>query len=731
MEDFEINIEDIAGKPKTGTTHTINVVPLAKELLEKAGEDVAARANALDDVCKMLANESNHILRGEYVRQVAKLYGYTSPKIEKIIKDIIAERNMQDTDPSSPLPKWVDPDKLYADGFVQLFKQERTSMPGIYFEGEESRIRRLTNFTIKPVIHIQDRENNRRIIELSNGTKTALVEMPSRAFVAKDMFETSLIERGNFITLSGFEKNQFKRVIAWLSESMPMCWEIKNLGWQPESFFAFSNRIWHKGNLLEYNSLGTVTIDDTQFISLANSSINSDTRQIDNPYENDRFLEYCESPMDFNEWAQLFTDVYGTDKAINGLTYVFVTLFKDIITQTTKCPLLFCYGAKGSGKSEFAESLLHLFFSGKNSEGNLMSGLNLNPGQITPFAFFNFQERFANCPGLYNEFDENRIEDWVFGTMKSFYDGEGRVVGDGSTGKARKTKVQKTKGTMIVVGQYLSTGDDGSVLSRSITCQFDLSRMQALSKEIRDKHSQLKEAEKNGLSSIIVELLNLRAHVTKEFKKIYFAEYEKLRERLLKSGIRPETRLLRNYSLIPAIFKLAEGHVQMPIKYTEVFDFAVLSVAEHFKLLKETNALAKFWKVIEGMFDRKLINWDNVGHKAIETEFTIRYKSSGIQVKSEGEIVNKKIKACNVLTLRFNAVYQIFAKEWRGMNGGKCPDESTLLKYLQDQPYYIGLVAKHFFANKNTSGFAFDYDILSEEINLEHDLVDRTEVLPF
>lgn len=712
---MEFDVEDFAAKTPN---RSVNILDFAKEQMSLHADDPSEKANAINHICQLLANEQNVILRNETIKSASKIIGYAPAKIEKFVKDIISERNSI-PDQNQPLPQWVDRDKLYTDGFVQLFKPERRYSVGIYFNSDDS-IKQLTNFTIRPVIHIQDRENNRRIVEVSNGRKTAQIEMPSRAFVAKDMFETVLIERGNFISLSGFEKNNFKRVIAWLSQEMPQCYELKTLGWQPEKFFAFSNNVWHNGNRTAYNQLGLVEIGETLFISLANSSINSDTRDFDNPYEHDKYLTFKQSKYNFQTWSQLFLKVYGEEKTINGIAYIFISLFKDIVTRQTKCPLLFCYGSKGSGKSDFAESLLHLFFSGKNSEGNLMSGINLNPGQITRFAFFNILKRFANCPILLNEFDESRIEDWVFGSIKSFYDGEGKQVGDGSTGKALKTREDKPRGSMIVVGQYLSTSDDGSVLSRAITCQFNLSNMQKLTDEIRNNHKQLKEAEQEGLSSIIEELLNVRSFFETKFKEVYWKTYNTLRDILLERKIRPETRLLRNYALMPAIFKIVEEKLTLPLSYQAALDYSVFAVSEHYKLLKETNALAKFWKIIEGIFDRKLINWDSTINKPVNTEFTVRSLSQ-IRLKRDGEEFIQPLSCDKVLTMRFSSIYGVFAKEWRAQTGQRPPDEATLVKYLQDQSYYIGLDPKHFFHNKNTSGYAFNYDILSEEINLEYD----------
>jgi hypothetical protein len=243
--------------------------------------------------------------------------------------------------------------------------------------------------------------------------------------------------------------------------------------------------------------------------------------------------------------------------------------------------------------------------------------------------------------------------------------------------------------------------------------------MEQLKDETRELHKQLKEAEEAGLSSIIEELLNHREHFSKNFKQNYWATYNELREELLKKNIRPETRLLRNYSLLPAVYRIMEEVITLPFSSKQAFDHAATAVAAHFKLLKETNALAKFWKIVEGMFDRKLINFDHQRAEPVTTEFTIRSVSE-VRLKRDGEEFKQPVRCNKVLTMRFGSVYQVFAKEWRSQTGQRAPDEATLVKYLQDQPYFIGLDPKHFFHNKNTSGYVFNYDILAEEINLEY-----------
>ena len=257
--------------------------------------------------------------------------------------------------------------------------------------------------------------------------------------------------------------------------------------------------------------------------------------------------------LNFENWARLFYEAYGTNAPF-GIAFAFLTLFKDVVTRITKMPLLYCYGQKGSGKSAMAESITWLFFSGKDGEGNLIKGFNLNPGQSTPFSFFNRVERFRNCPILMNEFDENGIEPWKTGTMKAAYDGEGREVGDGDTGKKKKTKIQKVQGTIILVGQYMATKDDAAVSSRSIPCQFSLERLKNLQQHEIESYNMLRHQEQEGLSGILTELLHHRPDVQKYLRKNFGIIQSELMDQTRQLGAMPADTL-KHSELADKIFK--------------------------------------------------------------------------------------------------------------------------------------------------------------------------------
>lgn len=681
-----------------------------------ASGEASLLAEGIDKVVKLLAEITNQVRRDQYVKSVAKKNELKTADLLKPLDKIFQQRKKQaeeeaEGDSKDVMPAWVDRKRMEEDGFVQLTEATSGFKPGIYFLGESYQLTRTTNFTINPLYHIFEQSNNRRLIEVNNCVRSAVVEMPSAAFVNQNTFEAELMNKGNFVCDFAFQKKQFKRLVGWLSFKMPITYELKTLGWQPEGFFAFSNMVFVPGTgagLIQYDDLGVVEIEGKHYISMGNSKIHRDERATDNPYENDLYLKYVRpaAPPTFATWAKTFYDTYS-DNAPYGICFAFLTVFKDIATRIAKMPMLYCYGPKGSGKSALAESLTWLFFSGKNAEGDLIKGYNLNPGQGTPFSFFNRVERFRNCPILFNEFDENNIEDWKFGTFKAAYDGEGREVGDGDTGKKRKTKIQKVQGTVIIVGQYLSIKDDGSVLSRSISCQFSLERLKNLSAEQIASHQKLKEMEGTGLSALLIELLQKRPEVQKLLPKNFSEIQGRMMRETKEAGQRIEARLISNYSLILAAAKTMHGiGVTLPFDYEAFYKKCIEQVTGHNKLLKDNSAIHQFWKTVEFLFD--------VGFVQNERDLKVRHELA-VSVKEGATVREERFKASkNVLFVRFSNLYAAYSKRVREVTGKVALPEDTLLLYMKEQPYFIGLVPVTYWSDKRTSGYAFDYDLMQD-----------------
>lgn len=681
-------------------------------LLQKRADkttDQAAKTDLLQELEELGEKESSIKARILPALPAKDLKKYVTDFIKESAAKQKEERVMDDYEEG--LPEWVNAEQLYTEGFVMNNDPKKAKI-GIYYKA--SPVERLTNYVVNPLFFVMDPTNSRRLIEAYNGRKNVVVELPNRAFTQQDTFETELVSRGAFYSEPGFAKPHFKRLVNWLSDSMLNVHSLNTLGWQPEGFFAFSNMALScTTELMEakpYDEYGIVHIDDKAYLSEGASKLNADTRAEDNMYENDMYLQYIESKVTFAEWAELFYKVYNED-AMFGIAFIFIAAFKDIITKIAKCPHLYCYGPKGSGKSEFAESLMFFFFSGKNSDGKLIQGYNLAPGNGTPFSFNSRMARFRNVLMLFNEYDPNTIEFWKKGAFKSMYDGEGREVGAGDSGKKRKTVMQKTNCVAIMAGQYLDTTDDGAVLSRSVPIAFSLEKNKKRNDTDKLHFEQLKDLEKAGLSGIVAEIYACRSKVMRELKAAYTTIGAELNHELKIEGKLVEPRIKNNYSLVISMAQVMSKQLKLPFDMEQMKQLGKKRMVSQNELLRNNNALNSFWRVVETLFDD--------GHIESKVHFKIaNTKSIFIQKGSTKDNIEWHEKKC-VLYIRFNTIYEKFAKRYNEVYKKSAPDQDTLLVYLHDQHYFIGLCPATSFKDKKTSAYMLYYETLKAEMNLE------------
>jgi DNA primase len=700
----------------------------------KASGSASQMSEGIEKTVQLLGDINNQVLREQYMKNFCSHFKLKVSELSKPLDQFFQKRKedseaKSDNQQEGKIPQWADRNQIEENGFVQLEHPTKNFKPGIYFASQDG-LYRITNFVIKPLYHIYEQTNNRRLIEINNGVRSSVVEMPSQGLIQKNVFEMELINKGNFVCDVKFMQKEFKRLTGWLSAAMPIAYELKTLGWQPEGFFAYSNAVFVAGEsyqLLEYDEMGMIEINDKRYISLGNSKVHRDERTTDNAYENDLFLKHVKTNISFSTWADTFYQCYANN-APYGIAFTFMTIFKDIITRFAKMPMLYPYGPKGSGKSSFAESITWLFFSGKNGEGDLIKGFNLNKGQSTPFSFFNRMERFRNCPILLNEFDENEIDPQYFGALKAAYDGEGREVGDGTSGKSRKTRIQKINGTLIPVGQYLSIKDDGSVLSRSISCQFGIERMRNITEDERKVWEKLHSWELEGLSGVLIELLQQRPQVTKLLPKHFTETMTRLAKETRAEGHRIETRLISNYSLVLAATSVMDVvGIRLPYSFEDFYKRCKAQAIEHNRLLKDNSAIHQFWKTIEFLFDTGVLQ----DGRDIKIE-----KRTSVTLKDGSNIVKKELDTYkNLIFVRFSNVYALYSKVHRERSGKTALPEETLLLYVRELPYFIGLCPYMYFSDKKTSAYVMDYDQMKEfgivlEKNNHNDPVPQQPAIP-
>lgn len=679
--------------------------------------DIAGRAEAIGSLIEVVAMVKNEFVRGTYAQILANISGEKKATIEKIVKEQVktVEKDLDEDEDAIPLPDWADEDEVMKWGFVERRDPKHC---GYYFLGGSRSLTQQTSFILKPLYHIVSQTDNRRLFEVTNGRDTKMVEIPSKSVLSVDQFCGLIYDAGVFLAEGTYNKMHHMKLLKKLSPDLPMAYELVALGWQAkEGFFAFSNKIYkpattinEEGKLEEYDEYGIVKVDGGYFYSPSKSKINADIRSDEDHYENDKYLLYKDPPVSFAEWCTLIVDTYEQHGWIM-IPYVIGTLFRDIIISTTPLPHLYPYGMVNSGKSQIGESINNFFFSGKDVEGKLYKPFNLAQGTI--YAFFNRMGRFINCPNVLNEFDDNSINEDFFRAIKAAYDGEGREKGMKDKNKAT---VQKIRCSLVIMGQFLGTKDENSVLTRSLPLAIKAVAQSHRTDKQLAAYDRLKALENEGLGGVLIELLNKRSLYKKKFNEVFSDCLKEMTADLKSEETQPQPRILKNYCCMLSIVMIAATEMKLPFTVAEFRTYAKESIKMMTALVSRTSGVSEFWSTVEFLLDRGLI------HE--RKDFLVEDGATGVKLSGgKGEdgkyITDEKSfqQAKNLLFIRLSGVHKLYQEQNRKAGGKNPLNEQTLLLYMKEQPYFIGWVHAKKMGKATNSCFVFDYDMLN--INLK------------
>jgi hypothetical protein len=683
------------------------VVWMAQHLIGEAGDDAYLKSEAIQQVAIAVNQIPSLTVRQDYKSQLMKQFKIKSKEYDEALKSGMSKNIRKDkTGPSTSvnefdiqLPPGVDKQEYHKYGFFEVTDGLKT---GYYFPSKEGFTQK-SNFIIKPFFHINSLEDNKRILEIDNGISNQVIEMPSGAMVSLDQFCKTVFEQGNYLFFG--TKVHLMKILSKISNSFPMCYELRTLGWQSKGFWAWYNSMLDiENNLVHFDEMGIADYNKERFFSPAASKVYQGLMEEDE-YENDRYIKFIEPKINFEEWTSLMEKVYP-GKAIAAVGFVVIGLFKDVVFQLdNNCPLLSCYGQKQSGKSKFAESISAFFF-------NQMPPFNLNHG--TAFAFSRYLEQFRNCVVWMDEFDDNAIDEERFQTIKSIFDGAGRQRGKG--GSKRKTETQKYNSAVVLTGQYLSTRDDNSALSRCILVPFDGQSNRNRPKEQVEAYRHLKEdLEQKGLTGLVRELIPFRTEFKNKYSRIFADVFSETRDYLSSSKTNFLERVLRNYCVLSACLKFVGNRFTLPWRNDEIDQWIRSEVARVSSLIQESDSLGEFWNIVENLAEK--------GQITEEWHYKFIPDASSIKV-TDGKKGYKQIdfeSKRDLLVVRLNDIHSEYLESYRRKWGKTGMNKQSLSQYLENSAGYLGVIKstrwkKGEGVTKNTSGLVFDTTIQQTEL---------------
>lgn len=649
-----------------------------QQIMKHSGDEFK-KGKAQEAVLHFLTTIPNSIIRDNYFDGICKKYNWKKPQLQKQLLAIIEQKQEQEQDDDDgrssldKLPKWMDREEFQNNGYCTVNNKKRT---GYYSFNGDTWIE-ITNFVIKPLFHIYAGKDSRHMIQVDNGRKKAVLDVESKALINIDMLNGYLMGEGGPFIFYGV-KPQILRIMTSLLAQFPRCLEIKFLGWQTAGFFSFVDKLYLPGEGMEdLDEWGIFKYNDHNYLLPAASSAYKDLLQTgDDPYEADRVLTYKQSTINFQQWAVMMHRVY-LEKGPVAIAFTILTAFRDIIFDIdNNCPHLYAFGERSSGKSKWAESIGAVSYLKR-------SAFNLNSG--TDFAFFSYMQRFVNCPALLNEFDETVIKPEWFQVIKGIFDGEGRQ--RGVMGSKNRTEIMKVRSTLILIGQYLCTMDDNSIVSRSIIEGFNEREM---NEDDKNRYDELKGFEEKGLSSLLIELLQHRVTFKEQYRDQFNAVLSEWRQQVPSSGgglgeagASFNQRIMQNWAHLCTCWQIIAEKITLPIPTDQFKNYCKAQALRWSKFIRSSDTLSEFWNTFAFLSDQGIVleGWD---YKITEV-VSVRLRKD----RNE-EYVQDFTTPTKLLYVRMNNVHKHYQQAYRMRNGKEGMKMDSLMHYMSSRKYFLG-----------------------------------------
>lgn len=673
---------------------------------------------------KLIENGLTSEVKTEYIQRCAEVISYVRPavlaverrpwsealglkpsELDAVLKPYMNERRSKkrlDRERSAyaglvavdsdRVPDYVEQNEEYLKmlqmfGFYPMIREDGT--PVCYmFRADSGSFRRVGDFYIEPLVHIyaKQKEENKRIIKINRlyvSTPT-YVEWPSSVFAKLSTVQEMLINEGAFNFTNGTAADYVK-IWNYISYQFQQCSKLKVFGQQPEGYFCFANGIFHQTEEgWRYDAadeLGLMRHGDDTLYSPAFSKVNAGLRKDDDrENEQDRWLIYTDVPVSrritFQRWAALMDEVYQlNDNGKWATLYAMLCAFRSDIWPIGRIfTALFFVGPTMSGKTQVAISIRSLFIKPDAPSFNLNSGSDA--------AFFSVLERFRDVPQVMEEYNDDMISDVKFQGLKQvIYDGEGKQ--KRKTATTNDIDSSRVNAPIVLLGQESPQKDDNALSNRVILCE--VPKNEAINSEhAKAVFEQLKEAEKQGLSYLLLEVLQLRPLVQRHFGDILKQCKRELQARVEATSSRSgeQARVIETVSLFLAMCRLVEEHapqLQLPFTYERFLSLAVEKVQKQVSLLVQTDKLAGFFHKIDQLIDQ--------GRILDGRDFKIEQPAK-ITLSGQGE---HQLHGERILFMNLSNIHEYYKAH--STSGDKPLTMQTLQVNLRSHSSFLGVVS--------------------------------------
>ncbi len=512
-----------------------------------------------------------------------------------------------------------------------------------------------SNFTMRPVFHVKDPENPKRVYSIKNAHGACdIVEIGMEDLCSVTKFRQYIEGLGNYIWLAG--DRELTRLKSYLYENTETAVQVRQMGWNTAGFYAFGNGVYCAGAFVKADDFGVCRTEGGRnwYIPAASRLYAADHKK----YERERsFIHRADSAPDMGAYLADFVAVHGENGKV-GLAYWLASMFRDVVASETRSfPLLNLFGPKGSGKTEMGAGLM-AFFRPDNKAPNLRNSTATALNDDVAFA----SDALVHLDEYKNDIRPDKIE-----FLKGLYDGVGRVKmgGDGF----RDRIMTAVKSGVIVSGQEMPTADP-ALFSRCVFLKFTRA---AFTEEETRRFAALGEVQRAGLSPIVLRVLAERDYFVQHFPKAYALAAEDINAGTDYASL--DTRIKENWAKLAAAVRVLQDALPLPFVYADIMALAVEGVKAQCDIIRTGDELAHFWATVAYLQAQ--------GEIFENADYTIETRT---QMEGAG-IVWPQAK--RVIYLNRTRVFSLYQRAAALTGRPALPDDSLVI-YLQNAPYYIG-----------------------------------------